>query len=120
MDIGRKEIRLVKGTNTDKSEEGTTTGIVAPNGDMAFGATRNGLTDAAMGRSKNQLWISSQVRDLIRLNNCIKRKGRASFTLAPATMAAMNKKRFRVHTVLDITAVTTTLQRIHRVKGHGV
>jgi hypothetical protein len=83
VDVGRKEIWLVKGTNPYESEDGTSTGIVTPNSDMAFGAARNGLTSTAVGRSKNQLWFSFQVCDQIRLDNCIMGEGRASFTLAP-------------------------------------
>lgn len=108
--IGRQVIRRVKRADPNEPDDGARTRIVAPYGHLAFLAARNLLSLAAVRRRADDLRLHAQMNHVIRLDHGVQRERRAALSLAPMTMAAMDKQRLFDHTIADNSANAASVE----------
>jgi len=104
-------IWLIKRADAHKPDDRTGSGVVAPYRYSALWAACNLLSFPAVRGSVDDLRLSTQMNDAVRLDEGIQRERRAAFSLAPATMATMYEKWSRCHAVADKAAVAATIER---------
>ena len=111
MNVRWKKVRVVQCAYSDEFDERSSTGVVAPNRNLAYGAAGDALSFAACSRRMDVFGRLSQFGDAIRLNQRIERKRSPRFALTPAAMATVNKEWGGFHPVAHGAAVATTFCR---------
>jgi len=113
-------IRLVQRSDANEAYQRARARIVAPERNPALRTTRDELAPAACRRRINPLRLARKSRDPVRFDNRVQREGRAGLTLAPPTVAAMDKQWRCLHPVANVPAVAATIERERICRSHFV
>src|ERR1019366_5812639 len=104
LNVGRHSIWLVEGSHSHEAYGIPCAPVVAPKRDAAGRAYGNLLPLAAQARRGDNHNFTGQYLDAIRFDHRVERERRSGLMLAPATMAAMNKKRPAAHAIAYMAA----------------
>lgn len=118
MYIGRQVIWCIQRAHPNEPNDWARTRIVAPYGHPAFGTARDFLPLAAIRGRIDDLWLHTQMNQVICLDHGIQCERRTAFPLAPTTMTAMYNERLLFHTIADDAAIATPIERKNIARDH--
>jgi hypothetical protein len=99
MDIRRQAIWVIQRADANEIYNIAGARIVAPQSDMTRRTARDLLSLAAIRGRPYNVWRASQKNNAVSFDHRIKGERSARLTLAPAAIAAVNKKRLTGHAV---------------------